>query len=64
MPTLKALPTFSESLLAEEKDHIWIKLLNLFLGLNLTNVVDKIASKIKDKTNNIFNILALKNLLN
>jgi hypothetical protein len=63
LPTLKALPTFSESLSAQEKDQIWIELLNLFLSLNLFNVIEKITPKIKDTSNNIFNVLALKNLL-
>jgi hypothetical protein len=60
---LKTLPVFTESLSPQEKDQAWVEVLNLFLGLNLLGVVEKITPKIKDISNTIFSVLALKNLL-
>ena len=37
--------------------------MNLFLSLNLFSVIEKITPKIKDTSNDIFNILSLKNML-
>jgi hypothetical protein len=63
LPTLKTLPVFTESLSPQEKDQAWVEVLNLFLGLNLLGVVEKITPKIKDTSNTIFSVLALKSLL-
>lgn len=63
LPTLRAPPAFNEALSGGEKDQLWVEVLNLFLGLNLLGVVDKITPKIKDTSNAIFSVLSLKALL-
>jgi hypothetical protein len=63
LPTIRGLPAFSDALTAQEKDQLWVEVLNLFLNLNLLAVVDKITPKISDASNGVFIVLALKGLL-
>lgn len=48
---------------AADKDKLWIDILNLFLGLNLFNVIEKVQTRIKETGNPAFDVLKLKNLL-
>lgn len=64
MPTIKGLPAYSESLTEEDRDNIWVSVLNFFMDLNLVNMVNKVQSKIKSAKNIVFDILKLKALLN
>jgi hypothetical protein len=64
LPTIKGLPAYSESLTEEDRDNIWVSVLNFFMDLNLVNMVNKVQSKIKSAKNIVFDILKLKALLN